>query len=109
MRIKPKILASNPRSISMPATGLHQREKRGMNIYNEAKYDIMLPVLRLRCIILASFYTMMRHNRLGRLAETTMISPYSCWVGRDYKMIIKKGSTDKLTPIIKWALDYFAA
>jgi hypothetical protein len=80
-----------------------------MNIYNEAKYDIMLPVLRLRCMILASFRTMMRHNRLSRLVETTMISPYPCWVGRDNMMTIKKGSTDRLTPIIKWALDYFAA
>jgi hypothetical protein len=56
MSTKPKILASNPPSIPMPATCLEHIRKRKIDFYNEPKYRIPMPALRLLCIILASLF-----------------------------------------------------
>jgi hypothetical protein len=65
MRIKPKILASNPPSIAMPATGLYQREKREIDFDNKAIECILLTGRRLRRSKLASFCERLPHNRLA--------------------------------------------
>jgi hypothetical protein len=71
MRIKPIILASNPRSIIMPATGLYQTGKTKIDFDNKAKNDISMPTNRLRRLNLASFSNALPHNWLaGSMAES---------------------------------------
>jgi hypothetical protein len=69
MSTKPKILVSNPPSILMPATCLHRTGNRESKKYNEAKSDILLPALRLHCIISASLSILNCPNDLGILSK----------------------------------------
>jgi hypothetical protein len=77
MRIKPKILASNPPSILMPATGLYQREKRKIDFDNKAKTCISLANRRLHPLNLASSFNSIAPNRLPRLISRPFSSPPS--------------------------------
>jgi hypothetical protein len=67
MRIKPKILVSNPRPIVMPATGLYQREKRKIDFDNKPKTCISLPIKRLCLLSLASLFIPLARNMLAGL------------------------------------------
>jgi len=72
MRIKPKISGSNPRYITMPATGLHQRAKQNLNFENKAKNNISLPDNCLQRSNLASFFNPLPPNKKG----TPDVCPY---------------------------------
>jgi hypothetical protein len=67
MRIKPKISASNPPAITMPATDLYHVGKPKIDFDNKAIIDISMPSNRLHRLNMASFFIMMAHNRLAGL------------------------------------------
>ena len=66
MRIKPKILASDPPSIIMPATVLYQSGKSKMDFDNKPKYCNLLINRQLRRLCLASFFDLIAAHMVGR-------------------------------------------
>jgi hypothetical protein len=75
MRIKPKILASNPPSIIMPTTGLDRMERPQMSFDNKAKNGISLSNLHLSRYFLASLSIPHCANDLAVLPKLPRLLP----------------------------------